>query len=176
MKIKDMTKTALGAALICILGPFSIPLPFSPVPISLTIFAIFIVVYAIGMKYGLIATALYLLIGLIGVPVFSNFTGGVTKLLGPTGGYMIGYLFVAFLSGFFIDRWKKWYLHVAGMASGTLICYLLGTIWLSKQAGMGFYAALAAGVIPFIPADAVKIAVAALVGPVIRKRLFSKLS
>ena len=65
---------------------------------------------------------------------------------------------------------------IASVAGITVICYLLGTIWLSRQAGMGFSAALAAGVIPFIPADAVKIAVAALVGPVIRKRLFSKLS
>ncbi len=100
-----MTQTALAAALICILSPFTIMLPISPVPISLTIFAIYIAVYAVGMKWGLAATALYILIGLVGLPVFSGFSGGAGKLLGPTGGYIIGYLFVALISGFFIDRW-----------------------------------------------------------------------
>ena len=94
--IKDMTITALMTALICVLGPFS--LPIGPVPIALTNFVIFITLYVIGMKRGLIAVALYLLIGLIGLPVFSGFGAGIGKLVGPTGGYLIGYLPMALMA------------------------------------------------------------------------------
>ena len=111
------------------------------------------------------------MIGLVGVPVFSGFSGGAGKLLGPTGGYLIGYLFVALLSGLFIDRWDHRVLHVAGMVLGTAVCYLLGTLWLSRAAGLSIKAALAAGVIPFLPADAVKIAVAVFAGPKLRRAL-----
>lgn len=171
MKIMMMTQTALAAALICILSPFTIMLPFSPVPVSLTIFAIFIAVYAVGLKWGMAATALYILIGLAGIPVFSGFSGGVGKLMGPTGGYIFGYLFVALLTGIFTQKWENRAMHVLGMLSGTLICYLIGTIWLAKTAGMGFSAALYAGVIPFIPADVIKIGAAALIGPRLRGAL-----
>ncbi|MBO4901771.1 MAG: biotin transporter BioY [Lachnospiraceae bacterium] len=171
-RTKQMTYTALATALICVLGPFTIQIPISPVPISLTIFAIYIAVYALGMKRGVVATALYILLGLIGVPVFSGFTGGAGKLLGPTGGYIIGYLFTAAISGWFIDRFEeKKLLYIPGMVLGTLVCYLFGTAWLAKTAGMGFLAALYAGVIPFIPADAVKILCAYLTGPRLRNAL-----
>ena len=170
-KTKILTATALGTALICILSPFSIAIPISPVPVSLSILAIYIAVYALGMKWGLAATALYLLIGLVGIPVFSGFSGGAGKLLGPTGGYLIGYLAVALISGFFIDRWEKRLFHAAGMVFGTLCCYMLGTVWLAHTAGMDLRAALGAGVIPFLPADAVKVAAAVLIGPKLRNTL-----
>lgn len=171
-KTKQMTFTALATAVICILSPFTIQIPISPVPISLTIFAIYMAVYVLGMKWGMAATGLYILIGLVGVPVFAGFTGGVGKLLGPTGGYIIGYLFVAFVSGCLIDRYEgKRYMHVIGMVLGTAVCYLFGTIWLAKVADMHFMAALSAGVLPFIPADAVKIIVAVLTGPKLRNAL-----
>ena len=170
-KTKQMTFTALATAVICILSPFTIQIPISPVPISLTIFAIYIAVYAVGMKWGLAATALYILIGLVGLPVFSGFSGGAGKLLGPTGGYIIGYLFVALISGFFIDRWDKPVWHALGMLLGTAICYLFGTLWLSKTAGMDIKAALSAGVIPFIPADVVKLIAAMFTGPRLRRAL-----
>ena len=171
ISVQTMAGTALATAVICILSPFTITLPISPVPVSLSIFAIYIAVYAMGMKWGTVATFLYILIGLVGVPVFSGFSGGAGKILGPTGGYLIGYLFVAFLSGLFIDRWENRALHVAGMVLGTASCYLLGTIWLSKASGLEIKAALAAGVIPFLPADAGKIALAVLIGPKLRRAL-----
>jgi biotin transport system substrate-specific component len=93
-------------------------------------------------------------------------------LLGPTGGYIIGFLFMALIAGFFIDKFiNNRYLCFVGMLLGTAVCYLFGTVWLSYQANMSTGAALAAGVIPFIPGDLVKIAVAAFIGPQIRKRL-----
>ena len=169
MKIRTMVQTALATAVICILSPFTIMLPFSPVPVSLSIFAILIAVYALGMKGGIAATALYIMIGFIGIPVFSGFSSGVGKLLSPTGGYIIGYLFVAFLSGIFIDRWESRGMHALGMILGIMVCYLFGTLWLAREAVMDYRAALAAGVIPFIPADAVKVAIALFAGPKLKR-------
>lgn len=159
-------------AMICILGPITLAIPISPVPISLVTLAIYFAVYILGMKKGAISCLLYLFIGFVGLPVFSAFTGGVGKLLGPTGGYLIGYVFMAVISGLFIEKWQtNRIMHMIGMLFGTLICYLIGTLWLSMQAGMSFYAALGAGVLPFIPGDIVKIVVAFIAGPAIRKRL-----
>ena len=86
MKTKELTLTALMAAVICVLGPLAIPLPFSPVPISLTMVGVYLAVYAVGMWRGTIAMCLYLLLGLVGLPVFSGYTGGPAKLFGPTSG------------------------------------------------------------------------------------------
>lgn len=171
-KTKIMTMTSLMTAVLCVLGPITLPIPISPVPISLVTFVIYLSVYIMGMRYATISCLLYLLIGIIGLPVFSGFTGGVGRILGPTGGYMIGYVFMAIISGFFIERWmRKRALHMVGMIFGTIICYLFGTMWLSIQAGMSFYSALAAGVFPFLIGDSIKMIMAVSIGPVIKKRL-----
>ena len=171
-KTQKITFIGLAAAIICVLGPLVLNIPVSPVPISLAIFAIYIAVYACGLLNGTIAVLIYLLLGLVGVPVFSNFSGGVGKLFGPTGGYLIGYIFVAVIAGFFIDKFPyKPLWHALGMVLGTGVCYVFGTLWLAHQASMTLGAAFAAGVIPFIPADAVKIAVAIPVGMALRKAL-----
>ncbi len=169
---KSITFIALSTAIICVLGPLSLSIPISPVPISLTIFGIYIAAYVLGAKLATVATLLYILIGLTGMPVFSAFSGGPGKLFGPTGGYIFGYIFVALFSGLFIERWEsRVHMHVLGMVIGVAICYMFGTVWLARVAGMGFTAALGAGVIPFIPADAVKMIVAIIVGPQLRKAL-----
>lgn len=169
---KTMALIALMAAVTCILGPLSITIPISPVPISLTNLAVYFTVYVLGMKRGTISYLVYLFIGLVGLPVFSGFSGGAGKLFGPTGGYLIGFIFMALICGFFVEKWSsKLYLHFAGMVLGTIVCYLFGTIWLAFQGNMDFYTALAAGVIPFLPGDLVKIIIALLAGPVIRKQL-----
>ena len=90
------------AAVICVLGPLSVPI--GPVPISLTNFAIYITMYVLDAKRGTIAYLIYMLIGLAGLPVFSGFSGGAGKLFGPTGGYIIGFLPMAFVIGVVIDR------------------------------------------------------------------------
>lgn len=172
MKTKELTLTAMMAAVICVLGPLSIPLPFSPVPISLTMIGIYLAVYVVGMAKGTVAYLIYLLLGLAGVPVFSGFTAGPGKLLGPTGGYLIGFMFTALISGFFVDRWSNRRIVCGlGMVLGIAVAYVFGTAWLAVQAGMTFPQALAAGVIPYVPFDLVKIAVVAIVGTEIRKTL-----
>lgn len=171
-KTKELTLTALMAAIICVLGPLSLPLPFSPVPISLTMIGIYLAVYAVGMWRGTVAFLVYLLLGLVGLPVFSGFTGGPAKLLGPTGGYLIGFIFTALISGFFIDRfWKKRLLSALGMILGIGVTYVFGTVWLAYVAGMTFGQALAAGVIPYVGFDLVKIVILMIVGPELKKVL-----
>lgn len=168
--VYQMVIIGVMAAVICILGPLSIPIGL--VPISFTNLAIYFALYALGRKRATISYIIYLLIGFIGIPVFSGFTGGPSKLLGPTGGYLIGFIFMAFIAGFFIDKFlDKWYLCFIGMVLGTIVCYIFGTLWLSYQSGMSAKAALGAGVIPFIPGDLAKIIIATFVGPQIRKQL-----
>ena len=165
-----ITRVALSTAVICVLGPLSVTLPISPVPVSLGILGIFFAVYVNGMLWGTVSTLMYILLGFVGVPVFAGFTSGAGKLLGPTGGYIVGYLFLSLIAGFFIDKFeKKIYLHVLGMILGTACLYAFGTGWLAILAHMSFKAALFAGVIPFIPADLIKIAVAISVGIPVRK-------
>ena len=165
----NITRTALAAAVLCSLGPLSIPLPISPVPISLGVLGVFFAVYVNGWLWGTVSCLLYLFIGFVGVPVFSGFSAGAGKLLGPTGGYMTGYIFIALIAGFFIERFeKKIPLHILGMVLGTAVCYMLGTTWLAVSTDMTFKAALFAGVIPFIPADLIKMAIAIAVGFPIR--------
>jgi biotin transport system substrate-specific component len=169
-KIYKMAITGVMAAVICILGPLSIPV--GVVPVSFTNLAIYFALYTLGLKKGTLSYIIYMLIGFAGIPVFSGFTGGPSKLLGPTGGYIIGFLFMALISGLFTDKFlNKWYLCFAGMVLGTAVCYAFGTVWLAFEAHMSLKAALAAGVIPFIPGDLIKILLAAFIGPQIRKRL-----
>ena len=169
ISVVTMTLIGVMTAITCILGPLSIPLPISPFPISFTNLAIYITVYVLGMKPGTISYLVYLLIGLVGAPVFSGFTGGPAKLAGPTGGYLIGFIFIALIAGFFIDRFpKKYYLHFIGMVLGTAVCYLFGTLWLCYQLKLGFVAGLWAGVIPYLPGDAAKIIISLILGPVLR--------
>mgnify|MGYP001074597512 CR=1 FL=1 len=169
-KVYQITIIGVMAAIICILGPLSIPIGL--VPISFTNLAIFITLYTLGVKRGTISLFIYLLVGLAGLPVFSNFSSGPAKILGPTGGYLIGFIFMALVAGFFIDRFiSKWYLCVLGMILGSAICYIFGTAWLAYEANMTASAALSVGVIPFIPGDLAKILIAAFIGPQIRKRL-----
>lgn len=168
--VYQMAVIGVMAAVICILGPLSIPI--GVVPISFTNLAIYFALYTLGVKKGTISYIIYMFIGFVGIPVFSNFASGPQKLLGPTGGYIIGFIFMALIAGFFIDNFaNKWYLCLIGMVLGTAVCYVIGTIWLSYQANMSISAALAAGVIPFIPGDLAKILIAAFIGPQIRTRL-----
>ena len=146
-----MVVTALMAAVTCILAPLSVPI--GPVPISLTNFAI------------------YLLLGLVGLPVFSGFTGGLAKLAGLTGGYIIGFIPMAIIAGIVIDKFTNRGIQILGMIVGTAICYAFGTAWFCLQAGYTVGAALAVCVIPFIPADLCKMVIAMIIGPMVRKRL-----
>ena len=156
----------LMTAVTCILGPLSIPLPFSPVPISLTNFAIFLAVFILGMKDATISFIIYLLLGAVGVPVFSAFSGGLGKLVGPTGGYLFGFIFLALIMGFFMEHFdRKIVPTIIGMIIGMAVCYIFGTVWLAKLMSLSFNEALALGVLPYLAGDVAKIIIAVIAGP-----------
>ena len=166
IKTKQMVLIALMTAVTCVLGPLSIPLPFSPVPISLTNFAIFLAIFVLGMKSGTISFIIYLLLGAIGVPVFSSFRGGLQVLAGATGGYLIGFIFLALIMGFALDHFdRKLVPTIIGMIIGMAVCYAFGTVWLAKLLSLSFKEGLMMGVIPYLAGDVAKIIIAAIVGP-----------
>ena len=174
MKVKDMTLTAVMAALVCIAGPLTVPA--GPIPLSLATFAVYLAGAVLGKKRGTLAVALYLLIGIIGVPVFSGFSGGFQKLAGVTGGYLVGYLPCAFLSGLGAEmaeeRGRIRVLPVM-MAAGTVVLYTVGTAWFMIQSGNALGTALSLCVVPFLPGDAVKIAAAVMLTVPVRKAVYS---
>ena len=166
---QKMALVAIMTALTCILAPFS--LPIGPVPISLTNLVIYFSLYLLGWKLGTLSYVIYLLIGLVVVPVFSGFTAGPAKLFGPTGGYLIGFIPMAIIAGIVIDKFTNRGIQILGMIVGTAICYAFGTAWFCFQSGYTVGAALAVCVIPFIPADLCKMVIAMIIGPMVRKRL-----
>ena len=170
LSTKDMTEIAVMAAVLCILGPMA--LPNGPVPISLATLGVLLAAYVLGPLKGAAASAVYVILGAAGVPVFGNFTGGFGIIAGPTGGYIAGYILLALISGWFIHKfYDRIWLQFAGMCLGTAVLYALGTAWLAHAAGMNFPEALAAGVLPFIPGDIIKMVLAIVLGRAVNRRL-----
>ncbi len=171
MNVKRMAQIAIMTALACILGPCS--LPIGPVPVSLSTMAVFLSVYALGRRDGCLSVAAYILLGGIGLPVFSGFSGGLAKLFGPTGGYIIGFLFMAAVGGYFVDRfWPgKIYMQITGMILGEIVLYVFGTVWFMFLMKTDLAQALTVCVIPFLPFDLIKIMIAAGLGTAVRAAL-----
>lgn len=168
--IYEMTTTALMAAVMCILGPLSIPI--GPVPISLTVVSVLLAAFLIGPKLGTLSYLVYLLLGIFGLPIFSGGTGGLAKVAGPTGGYLLGFIFMALISGIFIEKFMdRWYLVFLGMVLSLVVEYIFGTIWFIYQQKCTLADAMKWCVTPFIPWDLVKIVIVMVVGYQIRKRL-----
>lgn len=166
--VKKMIYCALFAALTAVCSQIAIPL--QPVPINLALLSVYIAGGLLGGGMGAASQAVYLLIGAAGVPVFSGFSGGFQALIGPTGGYLIGYAAAAFITGIMIKHLGTKPLKVAlSCAAGMAACYALGTAWYCIQSGTPVLAALSLCVFPFLPGDAVKIAAAALLIPRLKK-------
>lgn len=169
--VQKMAIIALMTAVLCILAPISIPVFISPVPISLGVLAVYLTAYVLSPLDATISVIIFILLGTFGLPVFSGYSGGLSKLVGPTGGYIIGFLFTVYISSLFIHMKKGIIYDVIGMITGLALCYILGTIWFSYQQGKGFIASLLLCVVPFLIGDAIKIIVAVILGTQINKRL-----
>lgn len=171
--IHDFVIIGLMTAIICVVSPFSIPLGFSPVPITMAIFIICLTAMVLGPLKGILSCLMYLFLGMIGLPVFSGFTGGIHRLVGPTGGYLMGYLLIAFFAGLFMKRWHhKWHVCLIGLFIGIFCCYAVGTIWLCIQLELSAWSGLCLGVFPYIPADLIKAVLALLTGIPLRRALY----
>ena len=166
----QMAVTALMAAVMCVLGPLTVPI--GAVPISLANFVICLTAWLLGPKFGTLSVAVYLCIGLIGVPVFSGYGAGLAKLAGPTGGYLVGYLLLALIGGLFIEKSNgNPVVSGIGLVLGDAACYVLGTAWFVFQMQCELGYALSVCVYPFLALDLAKIVVSCVVGALLRKRL-----
>lgn len=174
-ELSFLTTTALFTALLCITAPFTINI--GPIPISLATFTVYLASLILGWKGGTLAVAAYLVLGAVGLPVFSNFIGGFERLIGPTGGYLIGYIPCALTVGLISDAAKK-YRHVfniLGMILGTALLYALGTIWYMFISGNPLGYSLSVCVVPFLAGDSIKMICATAVAEIVRGRVFTAL-
>lgn len=170
LPVRQLCAVALMAAFMCLLGPLSIPV--EPVPVSLMTLIIYLSMYILGMKLGTISCIIYLLLGFVGVPVFAGYTAGAAKLLGPTGGYLVGYVFLTLTGGWIMEKFSyKRIWCMAGTIIGTVVLYAFGTVWFMILMKCGLSYALSACVVLFLPGDLAKIVLAELIGQEIRKRL-----
>lgn len=161
--ILSMVYIALMAVIITVCSWISIP---GPVPFTLQTFAVFTALLLLGTRDGLISIVVYLLLGAVGVPVFSGFSGGIGHLLGPTGGYLIGFIVMGFVFGI-VSHFIRHPLASAIVSSilGLAACYAFGTVWFvivysQTKSAITFSAALSMCVLPFIIPDAIKMALA----------------
>lgn len=165
-EIRYAVLSCLFAALIAIGAFIAIPLPVSPVPIVLQTMFILLAALVLGPWWGSLSTVLYLVLGLFGLPVFSGGAGGLAVFLGPTGGYLLGYIPCSILTGLLSRKagGKKIILAAACLA-GMVPIYALGLLRLKAVLGSGWERALIAGVLPFLPGDSAKIILAATLAP-----------
>ncbi|MCM1166390.1 MAG: biotin transporter BioY [Lachnospiraceae bacterium] len=174
--VRSMVFMAIFAALICVAAPFSVPLP-GLVPISLGTFAIYLTGAMLGGKRGAVAVCVYIMLGAVGLPVFTGFAGGLAKLFGPTGGYIVGYIPLVLLTGIFSEMpSKRHWTMPAGMALGTIVMYAFGTAWFMIMNGSPLQTALMSCVAPFLIGDAVKIALSTVIAAPLRARLNAVIS
>lgn len=165
-----LTVTALMAAAMCILGPMSVPI--GAIPISLTNLVICLAAWMLGPRLGAASVAVYLMLGAVGLPVFSGYGAGLAKLLGPTGGFLIGFVAQGAIGGWAVERshgqpfWSS-----LGMIAGIAVSYAFGTAWFIVQMGCTLPYALGVCVVPFIPFDLAKVVLSTAVGSVVRDRL-----
>lgn len=166
-KTQTLTRTAMGAVIIALCAWISIP---AAVPFTLQTFGIFLVLAVLGARQGTAAILVYILLGLVGLPVFAGFSGGPGALIGPTGGYILGFALI----GACCIAAEKLPINglarlIAGNLAGLAVCYGFGTLWFIQVAAMGgkvysLPAVLGMCVVPFILPDCIKLALALVVG------------
>lgn len=153
MKTKDITYIAIFSAVISILSIISIPTPWG-VPFTLQTFAISLAGFVLGKKYGTLSVIIYLLLGAIGLPVFSGLSGGISKFVSVTGGFLFGFIFLAFLCGT-----KK----ICYSILGLLICHLLGVIQFSFLTKTNFINSISIVSLPYLIKDLLSIFLAYII-------------
>lgn len=150
-----------------------IPLPFSPVPITLQVFAVFLSGALLGAKLGGLSQIVYLALGAIGLPVFSGGTGGLSILVGATGGYLIGFPIAAFIFGYLLHKNEKFsWIHASlAVMCALLVIYIPGTLWLAYTFKLSIVKAFTIGSLPYIPLDVVKSILVLTLAMPLKKRL-----
>lgn len=154
-----------GSLLIALSAQLQFVLPFSPVPITGQTFAVLLLGALYGSKRGPATVLTYLALGAVGLPVFAGGAFGIARLIGPTGGYLVGFVAAAVVVGLLSERgWdRKLWTTAVGMIIGNGMIYVVGVLWLSRF--VGWPAVLSTGVLPFLAGDALKIALATILLP-----------
>ncbi len=158
MKIKTMTRISIMATLTAVGAFIIIPLPGSPVPVTLQLLFTFLAGGLLGSKGGFYSQLVYLLLGAAGLPIFAGGIGGIGALFGPSAGYIYGFLIAGYIAGLGQKKFKE---KIIYNFIGLIIVYLLGTTVLMLNTGFTITKAFSAGVIPFIPGDIFKVLAAA---------------
>ena len=166
-KTKSLVRIALGAAFMAVCAWITIP---GPVPFTMQTMAVVAVAALLGPWQGCASVLVYALLGAVGAPVFHGFQGGAQILVGPTGGYILGFVFTALLTGFLTRKSDRFWVLAAAMALGIAVCYVFGTAWFALfYANGGLGKILMTCVVPFLLPDALKILVAVILVRRIRK-------
>ena len=163
------------SALTAAAAQISIPLPFTPVPFTLQPMVVLLGGAALGSRLGMASQIIYLAAGIAGLPVFAAsavLPQGFLRLLGPTGGYLLSYPFAAFLAGRLAERGldRRYLTSVIAMSAGLAVVFMFGVSWLAffaRPTALGLDAALRTGLYPFVPADVIKILIAATILPIV---------
>ncbi|MCX8129208.1 MAG: biotin transporter BioY [Clostridia bacterium] len=173
LNLRGLILASLFAALTAVCARISINTPLAPVPITLQTFAVFMSAVILGSKYGALSQIVYIMIGIVGMPVFSNGGSGLGWLIGPTGGFLLSFPVISFVIGFVMERKKQVSrTDVIGLlVIGMIICYTFGTLQFGLIKGYDYVKAINAVVIPFIPFDIVKLIAASILGYQVRMAL-----
>lgn len=178
--LKELILVSLFAAITCILSIVLIPLPFTPVPITLQIVGVVLAGAILGPQLGFYSLGLYTLLGLIGLPVFAGGGSGFGSLLGPTGGYIFGFMAGAYVIGhltrfgyrrFSRGKVSKYLIQLTSMAAGVLVVYTFGSLQLMVVTGVSLPQAFVTGALPFLVPDLLKVSAAAMVAVALRDGL-----
>lgn len=173
-RLRMQLMAALFAGITAVCAQIAFPIPFSPVPFTGQTLAVALTATVLGARYGALAMIIYTLLGAVGVRVFAEFSGGLHVIAGPTGGYIIGFIVAAFVSGKMIEsRQNPGYVWAFfANAIGVAIIFALGMVQLKFVANLSWPQAAMAGVVPFIPTGILKLILASFIGITIRRRLF----
>lgn len=162
--------TSFCAALIAVLAQIVIPIPL--IPITGQTLAVGLVVTILGLKYGTLSVLLYIALGAIGLPVYQSFTGGLGILFGPTGGYIVGFVFAAIVMGLYLQLCGVTLTQaIIANLLGMLVTLAFGATWLKMMNDLSWEAAIIGGVLPFVIVGVVKAVIAAWLGVLVRQRL-----
>ena len=169
LKINQMTKIALCTTIMVVCT--FITIPFSLIPFTLQTLAVFLILLLLGGKNGTISIALYIILGIIGLPVFAGMKGGIAVLFGPTGGYIVGFILQGLLF-WLLEKYNQKIL-IINLILGLLICYLFGTLWFVfvYPSPMTFMQALSICVTPYIIPDLLKLSVALIISKKIKTKI-----
>lgn len=168
-KTRTMAVTALMAALMAVISPFIIPV--GAIPFSLAVFAVFLSGAMLPPLSAVVSVAVYVMLGLVGLPVFSGFRGGPQVLAGATGGYIAGYFFLALATALGAKLFKSFAARFACALAGLAVMYFLGTLWYSYITGASFVSGLMVCVVPFIIPDIIKGVLALGLAHAVQKRI-----